>query len=41
MAVHIPNDVHNQLKKYEGFGIIALGMDTTFIVEKYKEIENA
>jgi len=41
MAVHIPNDVQNQLKKYEGFGIIALGMDTTFIIEKYREVENA
>ena len=41
MAVHIPNDVKNQLKKYEDFGIIALGMDTTFILEKYKEVEDA
>ena len=41
MSVHIPNDVENQLKKYKDFGIIALGMDTTFIIEKYKEVENA
>ena len=41
MAVHIPNDVQSQLKKYKDFGIIALGMDTTFIIEKYKEVENA
>lgn len=41
MAVHIPSDVNNQLKKYEDFGIIALGMDTTFIIEKYRSVENA
>ena len=41
MAVHIPTDVRNQLKKYEDFGIMALGMDTTFILEKCKEVENA
>jgi 2-dehydro-3-deoxyglucarate aldolase len=41
MSVHIPDNVENQLKKYKDFGIIALGMDTTFIIEKYREIENA
>ena len=41
MAVHIPNDVKSQLKKYDGFGIVALGMDTTFILEKYEEVEDA
>ncbi len=41
MAVHIPNDVRSQLKKYDGFGIVALGMDTTFILEKYEEVEDA
>ena len=39
MAVHIPNNIENELKKYENYGIIALGMDTTFILEKYLEIE--
>ena len=41
MAVHIPDNVKNQLKKYKEFGIIALGMDTTFIIEKYREVESA
>ena len=41
MAVHIPSNVKNELKKYSEFGIIALGMDTTFILEKYQEVENA
>ena len=41
MAVHIPTNVENELKKYKDFGIIALGMDTTFILEKYKEVEDA
>lgn len=39
MAVHIPNNVKKELKKYENYGIIALGMDTTFLIEKYKEVE--
>lgn len=39
MAVHIPTNVEKELKKYENYGIIALGMDTTFILEKYLEIE--
>ena len=28
------------LKKYKKYGMIALGMDTTFILEKYKEMED-
>jgi 2-dehydro-3-deoxyglucarate aldolase len=39
MAVHIPNNVKKELKKYNNYGIIALGMDTTFLIEKYKEME--
>ena len=39
MAVHIPSDVKNELKKYENYGIVALGMDTTFLLEKYKDAE--
>ena len=38
MAVHIPTDVKNQLKKYQDYGIIAVGMDTTGLLEFYKEI---
>ena len=38
MAVHVPNNVNKELKKYKGYGIIALGMDTTFLIEKYQEI---
>jgi len=39
MAVHIPSNVKKELKKYKNYGIIALGMDTTFLIEKYKEVE--
>ena len=39
MAVHIPSNVKKELKKYKNYGIIALGMDTTFLIEKYQEIE--
>jgi hypothetical protein len=38
MAVHIPTDVKKYLKKYSDYGIIALGMDTTLIIEGTKEI---
>ena len=38
MAVHIPKDVKNQLQKYQNYGIIAVGMDTTGLLESYKEI---
>lgn len=38
MAVHIPTDVKNELKKYQDYGIIAVGMDTTGLLEFYKEI---
>tara|TARA_R110002126_G_scaffold121410_2_gene262919 strand:- start:367 stop:1068 length:702 start_codon:yes stop_codon:yes gene_type:complete len=38
MAVHIPTDVKKYLKKYSDYGIIALGMDTTGLLEFYKEL---
>ncbi len=41
MAVHIPNDVKKEIKKYAGYGIIAVGMDTTVLVEAYEELQNA
>jgi len=40
MAVHIPKNIKKEMKKYKNYGMIALGMDTTFIVEKCKEIED-
>lgn len=39
MAVHIPTDVHKQIKKYKGYGIIAVGMDTTILLEGYRELQ--
>ena len=41
MAVHIPTDVKNQLKKYKNYGMMALGMDTTLLIQSYKEISGA
>ena len=41
MAVHIPTDVKNQLKKYDGYGMIAVGMDTTGLLQFYRELINA
>jgi len=40
MAVHIPCNIEKELKKYKDYGIIALGMDTTFIIEKCKEAQD-
>ena len=40
MAVHIPTDVKNQIKKYENYGMIAVGMDTTGLLEFYKDMIN-
>jgi len=39
MAVHIPTDVKKYLKKYSDYGIIALGMDSTGLLEFYKELQ--
>jgi 2-dehydro-3-deoxyglucarate aldolase len=38
MAVHIPTDVEKHLKKYEGYGMMAMGMDTISILEFYKKM---
>lgn len=38
MAVHIPTDVKKELKKYNNYGIIAMGMDTISLFEFYKEL---
>ena len=38
MAVHIPKDVRNQIKKYEGYGLKCLGMDTIALIQYNKEI---
>ena len=38
MAVHVPTDVKNQIKKYNNYGIIAVGMDTTILLSGYKEL---
>jgi 2-dehydro-3-deoxyglucarate aldolase len=40
MAVHIPTEVKKYLKKYEDYGIMALGMDTTGLLEFYTELED-
>ena len=38
MGVHIPSSVKTQIHKYSGYGILALGMDTTLMIEAHKEI---
>ena len=40
IAVHIPTEVKKYLKKYEDYGIMALGMDTTGLLEFYTELED-
>ena len=39
MAVHIPTDVQKHIDKYTEYGIIAVGMDTTILIEGYKELK--
>ena len=41
MAIHIPKDVHKEIRKYNDYGIIAVGMDTTALIEVYRSMENA
>ena len=41
LAVHIPTDVGKHIDKYSEYGIIAVGMDTTILLEGYKELKNA
>tara|TARA_R100000315_G_scaffold62443_1_gene44025 strand:+ start:762 stop:1445 length:684 start_codon:yes stop_codon:yes gene_type:complete len=41
MAVHIPTDVKNQLKKYKNYGMMAVGMDTTALIQSYREMSYA
>jgi hypothetical protein len=41
MAVHIPTDVKNQLKKYKNYGMMAVGMDTTALMQSYREMSYA
>lgn len=41
MAVHIPKDVEKEIKKYDGYGIIAVGMDTTSLIETHRKLQDA
>jgi len=40
MAVHIPMNVEEELYKYVDYGMLALGMDTISILERYYILEN-
>lgn len=37
MAIHIPRDIREQVNKYSSYAILALGMDTTFIVDQCRD----
>jgi len=39
LAVHIPTDVGKHIDKYTEYGILAVGMDTTILLEGYKELK--
>ena len=42
MGVHIPSNVKSEIDKYNGYGLKALGMDTTLLIEAQVEaISNA
>ena len=38
LGLHIPSNIEAQLPHYKDYNFLALGMDTTFLVEKIKEI---
>ena len=38
LGIHIPKDVKNQHSKYKGYGFVALGMDTTMLIQQIKDI---
>ena len=37
LGIHIPKNVEKHIKKYENFNFLALGMDTTLIIEKIED----
>lgn len=37
LGFHIPSDIKNKIKDYQDYQFLALGMDTTFIIEKIEE----
>ena len=39
-AVHIPKDIHKNIKNYKNYGLMCLGMDTISILEYHREIKN-
>ncbi len=39
MAVHIPTDVKKHIDKYRDYAIIAVGMDTTVLLEGYRSLK--
>ena len=39
-AAHIVHDVKKWIKKHKGYGMIALGMDTTMLLHSNREIQN-
>ena len=39
LGFHIPCDVKDKFKDYKDYNFLALGMDTTFIIENIKDIE--
>lgn len=38
MAVHVPNNVQQEICKYEGYGLKCVGMDTIALIEYHQEI---
>ena len=40
LGFHIPSNIKDEIFKYQDYNFLALGMDTTFLVEKTKETEN-
>ena len=39
LGIHIPSDVDKQISKYQNFGLLALGMDTTILIDGLNNLE--
>jgi 2-keto-3-deoxy-L-rhamnonate aldolase RhmA len=39
LGIHIPSEIDGQINKYKNFGLLALGMDTTMLIDSLKKLE--
>jgi 4-hydroxy-2-oxoheptanedioate aldolase len=39
LGIHIPSNIDKQINKYQNFGLLALGMDTTILIDGLNNLE--